>query len=228
MTGVLSFLDRVCVQSRVEADFVPRVPEVPVSRDRWATLERLEPAHRVAVKNLGFEWDSLWRAEQVHGDVVGRVPSEVTHDRIVRGADALVTSGRHGVLLGMYVADCAAVYICDCRTGALGLVHSGKIGTEQRIVWKAIQTMSAEYGSEPCDLQVAVSPCIRPPRYEIDLPALISRQLQDVGVPLRQISMSGDCTGAHLDRYYSYRMERGKTGRMLALLGRRVNNQPPI
>ena len=28
----------------------------------------------------------------------------------------------------------------------------------------------------------------------------------------------GDCTGANPDRYYSYRMEQGRTGRMLALL----------
>jgi copper oxidase (laccase) domain-containing protein len=29
----------------------------------------------------------------------------------------------------------------------------------------------------------------------------------------------GVCTACDLERYYSYRVEKGKTGRMLALLG---------
>ncbi|MCH2332714.1 MAG: laccase domain-containing protein, partial [Roseibacillus sp.] len=65
----------------------------------------------------------LWRAEQVHGNVVVQVPSDGAAGQIVEGADGLVTCGRDQVLLGIYVADCAAVYIRACRTGALGLVH---------------------------------------------------------------------------------------------------------
>src|SRR5919198_141002 len=33
------------------------------------------------------------------------------------------------------------------------------------------------------------------------------------------VADSGVCTACKLDRYYSYRAEKGKTGRMLALLG---------
>ena len=226
MAGVLSFLDRICSGNGVRASFVTRIPEVAVSRDKWETIARLKPAHRRAVEDLGFEWNNLWRAEQVHGNVVVQVPSEGAEGQIVEGADGLVTCGRDQVLLGIYVADCAAVYIRDCRTGALGLVHSGKKGTEQGAVLKAISKMSAEYGSDPYDLEVAVSPCIRPPRYEIDLPALLHEQLSGVGIPPRQIAISNDCTGAKIESYYSYRMEQGKTGRMLALLGQRVNNAP--
>jgi polyphenol oxidase len=34
-----------------------------------------------------------------------------------------------------------------------------------------------------------------------------------------EIHDSGVCTACDLDHYYSYRAEKGKTGRMLALLG---------
>jgi copper oxidase (laccase) domain-containing protein len=34
-----------------------------------------------------------------------------------------------------------------------------------------------------------------------------------------QVHDCGICTGCDLQSYYSYRMEKGKTGRMLALLG---------
>jgi copper oxidase (laccase) domain-containing protein len=65
-------------------------------------------------------------------------------------------------------------------------------------------------------LVVQLSPCVRPPFYEVDFAAHIVTPLKDAGV--RQISDSGENTGADLERYYSYRMERGLTGRMLAFL----------
>jgi copper oxidase (laccase) domain-containing protein len=35
---------------------------------------------------------------------------------------------------------------------------------------------------------------------------------------VKRLSDTGDNTGADLERFYSYRMEKGRTGRMLALL----------
>jgi len=225
MTGALSFLDRVLAIPGVEASFVPRVPGIPVSGDKEATLRLLEPTHRDAVARRGFEWDDLWRAEQVHGDGVAVAPAEGPEERIVVGVDGLLTSGRQGVLLGIYVADCAAVYLCDRRTRALGLVHSGKNGTEQAIVVRALEQMAAEYGSQAEDIEAAISPCIRPPLYEVDFAPRIAEQLWGAGVPPEQVVLSGVCTGENVKEFYSYRVERGKTGRMLALLGRRVENE---
>ena len=99
----------------------------------------------------------------------------------------------------------------------MGLVHSGKKGTELGIASKAIQRLRERFGSEPADLIVELSPCIRPPHYEIDFAAKILEQLRAAGV--QQIHDSGVCTACDIDRYYSYRAEKGKTGRMLALLG---------
>jgi hypothetical protein len=62
-----------------------------------------------------------------------------------------------------------------------------------------------------------LSPCIRPPHYEIDFAAEIVRQCRDAG--LNEVHDSGVCTACDLQRYYSYRAEKGRTGRMLALLG---------
>ena len=87
------------------------------------------------------------------------------------------------MLLGIYVADCAAVYLCDRRTGALGLVHSGRRGTEQAIVPRTLEAMEREYGSRAEDIEAAISPCIRPPRYEVDFAPMIEEQLRGAGVP---------------------------------------------
>ena len=79
--------------------------------------------------------------------------------------------------------------------------------------------MGKQYGSLASDLIVQLSPCIRPPHYEIDFAANIVGTCRERGV--RQVHDSGVCTACHLDRYYSYRAEKGKTGRMLALLALR-------
>ena len=76
MTGALSFLDRVLAVPGVEASFIPRIPGIPLTDDKWSALRDLEPAHREAVGRLGFGWEDLWRAEQVHGDAVALVPME--------------------------------------------------------------------------------------------------------------------------------------------------------
>jgi hypothetical protein len=80
--------------------------------------------------------------------------------------------------------------------------------------------MQQHFGTDPADLHVQLSPCIRPPAYEIDFAAQIRQQAQDAGVPAAQIHDTGLCTSLDLHRFYSYRMEKGRTGRMLALLGR--------
>jgi copper oxidase (laccase) domain-containing protein len=77
--------------------------------------------------------------------------------------------------------------------------------------------MIERFGSDPANMIVQLSPCIRPPHYEVDFAAEISRQCRTLGV--QQLHDSGTCTACDLGRYYSYRAEKGKTGRMLAMIG---------
>jgi hypothetical protein len=156
-------------------------------------------------------------AEQVHGGEVAVVPAGGGQQ--IGGVDALVT-GVAGVLLGIHVADCGAIFVVDRATGALGLAHSGKKGTEANILGATVRRMAAEFGSRPADLWVALAPCIRPPAYEVDFAAEIGCQALAAGVPAGQFCDSGVCTSSDPERFYSYRVEKGKTGRMLALLGR--------
>lgn len=63
---------------------------------------------------------------------------------------------------------------------------------------------------EPSNLIAVISPCIRPPHYEEDIPTAIKAQLIEAGVPEEQIHDSGLDTAADTKRFYSYRMEKGK------------------
>lgn len=118
--------------------------------------------------------------------------------------------------MGIYVADCCAVYLADRRHRAFGLVHSGKKGTELQVVAKAIALLRDEFSVAPHDLVVQLSPCIRPPHYEVDFASQIVGQCRAAGV--EEVHDEGRCTACDLTRYYSYRAEKGRTGRMLALL----------
>jgi copper oxidase (laccase) domain-containing protein len=219
MTEVPYFLDRIRTRVDVRAAFVERVAGVDVAADKDEVVSRLEPFHAREVERLGFGVNDLWLAEQVHGGAVAVVPGDSRGPRRMAGVDALVAAGP-GVLLGIHVADCGAIFMVDGRSGALGLAHSGKKGTEANILGATVARMAAEFGTRPADLWIALGPCIRPPAYEVDFAAEIGRQAQAAGVPASQYCDSGECTTAAPERFYSYRLEMGKTGRMLALLGR--------
>jgi copper oxidase (laccase) domain-containing protein len=195
--------------------FIRRVPGIDVTADREEALARLERSHRAARDKLGLTTKGFVTAQQVHGNHIALVDQPLPDDTCFGAADGLITN-RSDISLGIYVADCCAVYIVDPVKHAIGLVHSGKKGTALGIAAKAIAQMRQRFGSRTEDLIVQLSPCIRPPHYEIDFAAEIVRQLHDAGV--RQVYDCGVCTACDLSRYYSYRAEKARTGRMLALL----------
>jgi hypothetical protein len=195
----------------IRAAFITRIPGVDVAADREIALARLSEHHATLASAMGFSSPAL--AEQVHGSQVAVV--ETPGDLPAPGADALA-SATPGLTLGIYVADCAAIYVADPRRRAIALAHSGRKGSELNILGNAIETLQMQFGSAPADLVVVVSPCIRPPHYEVDFAAMIAAQARAAGVGA--FHDAGVCTASHPERYYSYRRELGKTGRMLALL----------
>jgi copper oxidase (laccase) domain-containing protein len=203
--------------------FIQRIPGIDVSADKAEVLERLDSAHREIRNAIGTGDWPLFTAQQVHGNKIAVIEHPVASavfsggdGREFSGCDGIITNQR-GIALGIYVADCCAVYIVDPKTPAIGLVHSGRKGTEFGAVTDAITEMIDRFGSSPSNLIVQLSPCIRPPHYEVDFAAEIIRQCRALGV--NEIHDRGVCTACDLQRYYSYRAEKGKTGRMLAVLG---------
>lgn len=158
-------------------------------------------------------------AEQVHGAGVAKV-GRAEAGQVVPRTDALITR-ESGLTLVVRVADCGPVWLHCAQTGALGLVHSGRKGTELGIVPATIQRMKAEFGAESSQMLALLGPCIRPPHYEVDFAAEILRQLKNEGIA--EIVDSGLCTASDPGRFYSYRREKGKTGRHFALLAKSIS-----
>jgi YfiH family protein len=168
-------------------------------------------AHTLAA--LGLPPGRFASAEQTHGNGVA-VIRETTGERVPL-VDALITSTKNLPLV-IRCADCAAVFLVDRHTPAIALVHSGKKGTLANIVGNTIATLQQKFGTNPADCTAFIGPSIGPCHYEMDIGGSIEHQLREAGV--EDIQNPRVCTACHLDRYFSYRAEKGQTGRMFAVL----------
>ncbi len=197
---------------------VRRVPGVAVGYDKGEVLAGLQPWHDAAVRALGFDAGMVYGAEQVHGAEVAVI--EEGSPRWTAGVDGLITDVV-GVVLAIHVADCAPVWVVDPVRRVHAVLHSGRKSTEGNITGRAIAVMRDRFGCEPGDLRVMIGPAIRPPWFEVDIPAVILADAVAAGVRAERVADCGICTHASPESlYYSYRREKGCTGRMVALAGR--------
>ena len=222
MTEAFPFLDPLNEIPGVRAGWIERVPDLVISGDRDEAMKLLRPYHAQAVSDFGGPSAQWWRAEQIHGTSVAMVPGPPQIKApdglpVVPGVDGLLTI-QTGVVLAIYAADCGAIWLADRKSGGIGLLHSGKKGTEGNILGNALKIMKEQFETRPEDVVAVLGPCIRMPDYDVDFAGEIGRQAEHAG-----IAHFVDCglnTAADLRRFYSYRREQGKTGRMMAMISR--------
>lgn len=220
MTEAFPFLDSLNEIPGVRAGWIERIKDLPISGDRDEAMNLLGPCHAALVADFAGPNAHWWRAEQIHGIGVAVVPGAaqiLAPDGlpIVPGVDGLLTR-QAGVVLTIYVADCGPIWLADQATGAVGLLHSGRKGTEGNILEAGLEAMERNFGTRREDVTAVLGPCIRIPDYDVDFAAQINQQANQAG-----IGNFLDCglnTAADLSRYYSYRSEHGKTGRMMAII----------
>jgi YfiH family protein len=190
--------------------------------------------------DLGVDALDLAGGFQVHGNEVLRVNEPGQRE----GYDAFITN-EAGVILSVTIADCCPILLYDPVRQAVGAAHAGWKGTIGQIAARTLEAMCDAYGTLPADCWAYLGTCIgaddfevdadvadyfedtykrwKPStkKYHLDLKAASRDQLQKLGVPLSQLECSAYSTVTHNDRYFSHRAEKGKTGRMLAVIGMR-------
>jgi YfiH family protein len=175
-------------------------------------LEKLDAELQAAYLAADFPMEDAVHAEQPHGN---RAQAVYTPLGIrVPEVDALATSVPRLPLV-VRVADCGPLYFYDPVKRVIAVAHSGRRGTEGNILKATLTCMQETYDTHAENVIVQLGPCIRPPHYEVDFAAEIGRQAAAAGV--RHYHDCGRCTATNLDRYYSYRAEKGRTGRMWAV-----------
>jgi hypothetical protein len=187
---------------------------------------------------IGAENYQLASSHQVHGTDNLYTTQPGRFD----GYDALMTN-QPGLLVGVTTADCVPILIYDHKHRAVAAVHAGWRGTVGGIVEKTLQAMQQQFGTSAEECYAYVGTCIDECSFEvgpevaeqftaafkrndertgksyIDLKAANRQQLVQFGLPESQIQISSFSTVLNNDDYFSYRTEKGQTGRMLAVIG---------
>ena len=121
---------------------------------------------------LGIEDKRLLMPHQVHRAEVAYINTsflDLTPEEQkgkLEGIDAIITN-IPGICIGVSTADCIPLLLFDGRRRVVAAVHAGWRGTAQRIAEKAVEAMSAAYGSAPTDLMAQIGPGISLQSFEV-------------------------------------------------------------
>lgn len=215
------------------ADYVGDVPDAVA-----ANREKL-------TKELGARVVIL---KQVHGDTIlelneGCGMSDGENGFVLLGEGDGMVSNQKNVYLAIQTADCAPVMMYDPVNLAIAALHAGRKGAELNILTKCIELMGQKYGSNPSNLKIFIGSCIGGELYELpkemaagfeiyenavsklgdsyflDIKTVLLSQAKTAGVESKNIEINPDCSAQNNDKYFSYRAEEGKCGRMITAIG---------
>jgi YfiH family protein len=211
------------------------------------TDPRSSQQHRqLFLENLNIDSKELFLVKQVHGDRVFVLddPQKSVDQVEQEEADALITHLTEKPI-AVLTADCVPVILYDPEKHVVAVIHSGRKGTQSRIISKTISILSGSYGCHPKNVVMALGPAIGGCCYEVEDPCIIpfrehfqgwkefvtgnsqGRFMLDLlkaneadgveaGITKENIHRLGECTSCNNDRWFSYRKE-GATGRIVSL-----------
>jgi len=160
----------------------------------------------------------------------------------IDATDAMVTNVP-GICLMILLADCVPITLYDPTKRVVGVAHAGWKGTLQSIAQKTVQVFQEDFGSSPQDMVAAIGPSIGPCCYEVgpgvisqiehlwgtrqryvrkaswngkghlDLWEANLTQLVKADIPNNHIEIARMCTYHDPSLFFSYRHDRGRTGR---------------
>ncbi len=197
---------------------------------------------------FGIGPDALVTVRQTHGSdilVIDEQNEDYSHFLGIE-SDAIITN-QSNVMIGICVADCVPILLCDPKKGVVAAVHAGWQGTAAKLAAKTVAAMKSCFDCNPAELQAAIGPCIGPCCYEVDgpvrqaflnsalpwdqfsrpsgegkwqldLPAANRDLLQGAGLPTASIQASDMCVCCHRELFFSYRRDKGETGRQMGFI----------
>ena len=202
---------------------------------------------------LNIDYRNIVSAQQIHRDKITVVKKEdkgrgsFKYTEALAETDALITNVSRIPLLMCY-ADCVPIFILDPVKKAIGLIHSGRRGTELQITSKTLNKMQKIFGTNPQSCLAAIFPSIGPCCYKIknqsqindywmnknnfshkivsvqnenerslDLKKANYLQLIKGGIEKKNIFINEICTADYPKLFFSYRRDKGNTGRMAAI-----------
>lgn len=190
----------------------------------------------------------LLTVKQVHGTdllLVDEPNPDLSHFLQVE-VDAIVTN-QPGIMIGVLTADCFPLLLWNQQQTVAAAVHIGWRGASQGLIGKVVKTMCTDFDCQPSDLHAAIGPGISAAKYEVDrpvrdafregsgfwneisketrlghwtlnLPLSCRLQLEYAGLSPATIEDTAQCTYSQPELFYSYRRDKGMTGRQLGFI----------
>lgn len=234
---------RHCFTTRLGGVSKGHLASLNLGLGRGDSEEALRENYRIVTEALGFTGENLCLTQQVHEKKTAKIETPV---RRSEGCDALMTD-RAGIPLMSYSADCVPILLYDPAHHACASIHSGWRGTVKKIAAATIADMKEAYGTDPDGVLAAIGPSIGPccfqigadvaeeflsafpdetllspdgdgEHYHADLWRAVAGTLRREGVRDEHISLAGECTACHTDRYFSCRAGHGRFGAMGAFI----------
>lgn len=198
--------------------------------------EQVENFRNILAENLNVARKDLIFQKQIHEDTIQTITE---HSEVINYSDGMITNIK-GIVLNVTIADCVGILVYDSVNDAIGAFHSGWRGTVLNIARSGILKLTKEYGTNPQDLRVWLSPAAGKDLYEVgrevadlfpdtvkkakgekfllDVRGRIKEQLIELGVKAENIDVSDICTISDKN-YHSYRRDSDASGRMSAFIG---------
>jgi len=157
--------------------------------------------------------------------------------------DGLITNKKN-ILIGVMSADCVPILLYDDTRQVVAAIHAGWRGTRDGIITKAVDKMITAFGCRTSDIVAGIGPSIGVCCYEVgddvganfddefkvetsngkymlDLKRVNQNQLIKAGLKKESIEVLSLCTSCDNDKFFSFRKERGCSGRFLSIIGLR-------
>ena len=180
-------------------------------------------------KNVTFQ-------KQIHSSIINYSSKPCHFD----GCDAIYTDVKEN-FLAVGVADCIPVFLYDPVRKIIAGIHSGWMGTKEKILTKTIEELIKKFNTDPSDLISFIGPGICQDHYEVgeevgllfdenvryrsgekyylDLKKDNFKQLLKAGLRNENIEISDLCTFKEKDLLHSYRRDGVRSGRMFGVIG---------
>lgn len=163
------------------------------------------------------------------------------YDTALSATDAMATNIPN-ICLTVLQADCVPILFFDMKKKVIGVAHAGWKGTVRMVAQNMVKVLKERFGCLPKDVLAGIGPSIGPCCYEVgyevvaqidesfcnkgvyirktpegksyfDLWEANKIQLAQMGIPEKNIEISGLCTRCNYAIFFSYRQQRKETGR---------------
>ena len=186
------------------------------------------------IKNLKLNHSNIAVPFQTHSNNVKVVNTNSTYIN----TDGLVNYGSNKILT-LLTADCIPIFIYDKIKKNISLIHSGWRGLSKGIFFNAMDILFKANNSIK-DFKFVMGPSIKKCCYEVDikvyskfekkfyelkddgkamldLQSVLLNQILSYGVLISNVLIDKECTKCSCKKFFSYRREKGNSGRMLSI-----------